>query len=234
MIKIIAFDADDTLWENEVLYIRIQEQLAAMLAEYGNRDEIVEKLFQTEMKNLPLFGYGIKSFGLSLIETAITASNRQISADKIAEILEMIRYMLTYELGVYPGVEDTLQTLAKDYPLVMITKGDLLDQDLKVERSGLRPYFKGIEIVARKEEQTYREIMEKYSVPPQHFLMVGNSLRSDVLPVVALGGIGVYLENSVAWAHEHEILPIHKKLNYHTIPAITDLVPLIKQMEAQS
>jgi putative hydrolase of the HAD superfamily len=234
MIELIAFDADDTLWENEVLYIKIQEQLADMLADYGSKEEIQKRLFQTEMKNLPLFGYGIKSFGLSLIETAIQASAQRISVEKIAEILEMIRYMLTYNLGVYPGVEETLKQLAPCYPLIIITKGDLLDQDLKVENSGLRQYFKGIEIVAKKEEQTYRNIMKQYHISPDHFLMVGNSLRSDVLPVVALGGIGVYLENAVAWEHEHHIDPSHQDLPYHTIPSLPELIPLIQKLENQS
>ena len=234
MIKIIAFDADDTLWENEVLYIKIQEQLAQILGEYGSKEEILENLFQTEMKNLPLFGYGIKSFGLSMIETAMTTSKQQIPSAKIAEIVEMIRYMLTYKLAVYPGVEETLQALSQTYPLVMITKGDLLDQDLKVERSGLRNYFKGIEIVAKKEEQTYQTIMDKYNVQAGQFLMVGNSLRSDVLPVVALGGIGVYLENAPAWAHEHEIPPEHQTLNYHTIATLPALIPLLNQLTGKS
>ncbi|MBI9050665.1 MAG: HAD family hydrolase [Anaerolineaceae bacterium] len=234
MIKMIAFDADDTLWENEVLYIKIQEQFVDILSPYGNKEEIFDHLLETETKNVPLYGYGIKSFGLSLIETAITTSKQQLPSAKIAEILDMIRYMLTYKLAVYEGVEETLQHLSKQYPLLMITKGDLLDQDLKVERSGLRKYFKGIEIVATKEESTYQEIMQRYQVAPQHFMMVGNSLRSDVLPVIALGGTGVYYENSVSWAHEHEIDPAHQVLTYQSIHHLTEVVALVETLNNQS
>jgi putative hydrolase of the HAD superfamily len=231
MIELIAFDADDTLWANETIYKQVEAHLCDMLADYGNKQEINDKLFATEMKNLPLYGYGIKSFGLSMIETAITISEQKIGNEVIAKILELINYMLTYELPVYEGVEETLQQLSKTYPLIVITKGDLLDQDMKVERSGLRQYFKGIEIVAKKEESTYVDIMEKYNVKAENFLMVGNSLRSDVLPVVSLGGIGVRYENSVAWAHEHDIDPAHTGLPYHSIHKLTELIPLIEELQ---
>ena len=231
MIKLIAFDADDTLWENEAIYKKVESHLCDMLADYGNKQEIIDKLFATEMKNLHLYGYGIKSFGLSMIETAINVSDHKIDNQVIAKILELINYMLTYELPVYEGVEETLQQLSKNFPLIVITKGDLLDQDMKVERSGLRRYFKGIEIVAKKEESTYVEILKKYDVKAESFLMVGNSLRSDVLPVVALGGIGVCYENSIAWAHEHDIDPAHDGLPYHSIHHLTELMPLVKQLQ---
>ena len=230
MIELIAFDADDTLWENEAIYKQVESHLCDMLAPYGNREEINNFLFKTEMKNLPLYGYGIKSFGLSMIETALSISNQQVDHMVISKILELINYMLSYELPVYEGVETTLKQLSQDYPLIVITKGDLLDQDNKVERSGLRSYFRGIEIVAKKEESTYREIMQKYEIKPKNFLMVGNSLRSDVLPVVALGGIGVFYENSISWAHEHEIHPDHEGLPYHSIQHLSELVSLIPDL----
>lgn len=233
MIETIAFDADDTLWENESLYIKIQEQLAALLAAYGTQEEILAALYQVEMKNMPLYGYGIKAFGLSLIETAISISQEKISAVEIKTILNMVNHMLTYTLPVYPGVESTLQVLSKKYPLMMITKGDLLDQEMKITRSGLRGYFRHIEVVAKKETDTYQTIMEKHHINPGSFLMVGNSLRSDVLPVVSLGGIGVLYVNEVSWAHENEIDPAHQELAYHSIHSLPELIPLLDQLNPQ-
>jgi putative hydrolase of the HAD superfamily len=233
MIEIIAFDADDTLWENEALYIKIQEQLAGLLAAYGTQEEILAALYKIEMKNMPLYGYGIKAFGLSLIETAITVSQDKIRVGDIKTILDMVNHMLTYTLPVYPGVESTLQQLSKKYPLMMITKGDLLDQEMKINRSGLRGYFKHIEVVAKKETDTYQTIMERHQIPPDSFLMVGNSLRSDILPVVSLGGIGVLYVNEVSWAHENEIDPTHKELAYHSIHSLPELIPLLDQLNLQ-
>ena len=233
MIELIAFDADDTLWENESLYIKIQEQLAGLLTAYGTQEEILAALYKIEMKNMPLYGYGIKAFGLSLIETAISISKEQISAKDITTILNMVNHMLTYSLPVYPGVASTLQQLSKKYPLMMITKGDLLDQEMKINRSGLRAYFKHIEVVAKKETETYKTIMERYHLEPGNFLMVGNSLRSDVLPVVSLGGIGVLYVNEVSWAHENEIDPAHQALTYHSIHSLPELMPLMDQLGRQ-
>lgn len=230
MVKIIAFDADDTLWENESLYIKIQEQLAELLAAYGTQEEILAALYKIEMKNMPLYGYGIKAFGLSLIETAIQVSHEKICAGNIKTILDMVNHMLTYTLPVYPGVESTLQQLSNKYPLMMITKGDLLDQEMKINRSGLRGYFKHIEVVAKKETDTYKTIMERHHLEPDSFLMVGNSLRSDVLPVVSLGGNGVLYVNEVSWAHENEIDPAHQELPYHSIHSLPELIPLLDQL----
>jgi putative hydrolase of the HAD superfamily len=230
MIELLAFDADDTLWENEALYIKIQEQLAGMLAAYGTQEEILAALYKVEMKNMPLYGYGIKAFGLSLIETAIQISQEKISVGDIKTILDMVNHMLTYTLPVYPGVESTLQELSKKYPLMMITKGDLLDQEIKIDRSGLRRYFTHIEVVAKKETDTYKTILQRHSMDPGSFLMVGNSLRSDVLPVVSLGGIGVLYVNEVSWAHENEIDPAHQDLTYHSIHSLPELIPLLDQL----
>ncbi len=207
--------------------------MAGLLAAYGTQEEILAALYKIEMKNMPLYGYGIKAFGLSLIETAIAISQEKIRVGDIKTILDMVNHMLTYTLPVYPGVESTLQQLSKKYPLMMITKGDLLDQEMKINRSGLRRYFTHIEVVAKKETDTYKTIMERHQIPPDSFLMVGNSLRSDVLPVVSLGGIGVLYVNEVSWAHENEIDPAHQALPYHSIHSLPELIPLLDQLNLQ-
>jgi len=202
MIKMIAFDADDTLWHNEVYYHDAQLELKNILAEWAHADTIAEQLNEIEMRNLPLYGYGVKAFVLSMIETAFLASEGQIRGETIKRILSIGRSMLEAEIILHPHIEETLRTLSQAYSLMVITKGDLLDQTNKIGRSGLRDYFSLVEIVNDKNPDTYRRILTKYHLDPEKFLMVGNSLRSDILPVLQLGGKAVHIPANTTWAHE--------------------------------
>jgi len=201
-INMIGFDADDTLWENEILYQEAQGELKAILRPWGTAEAIDEALFKTEMRNLPLYGYGIKAFALSMIETAIQISGGAVTGDQILEILAKVRAMLEADVRLRPYVRETLSALSEDYPLMLITKGDLLDQTAKVERSGLGRFFKIVEIVNEKTPETYSVILKRYHLSPETFLMVGNSIKSDVLPILELGGTAVHIPADTTWAHE--------------------------------
>lgn len=205
VFDLIAFDADDTLWHNETLYARAQDKFKQLLASYHSQEWIEQRLFETEMRNLQHFGYGIKAFTLSMIETAIELTEGRIRGDEIRQIVEAGKEMLQAEVQLLEGVEETLETLSASYPLMIITKGDLLDQHSKIERSGLSGYFQQIEVVNEKTQESYAAILTRHKIDPAHFLMVGNSLKSDVLPVLELGGTAVYVPYSLTWAHETNV-----------------------------
>lgn len=203
-IKIIAFDADDTLWSNEPFFQEIERKYTGLLNAYGNPQTISAELFRTEMDNLEYYGYGAKGFTLSMIETALRVSNRKIPTETIEEILLLGKSLLNMPIELLPEVEDTLKTLkhSKRYQLVVATKGDLLDQQRKLQRSGLAPYFDHVEIMSDKTEKEYTKLMETLQVTPNEFLMVGNSLKSDIQPVLAVGGYAVHIPFEVMWQHE--------------------------------
>jgi len=201
-IEVVALDADDTLWHSEILYSESGNRLAELLAPYLDGDQVLKELFETEMGNLPIFGYGIKSFALSMIETAIRVSNRQVGAPDIQRIVDLAKEMLQAPVQLLEHVQDVIPKLAASHPLMMITKGDLLDQEAKLARSGLAPYFESVEIVTEKTPEVYRALLRGHGIEPQRFLMVGNSLRSDILPVVRLGAHAVHIPYHVTWAHE--------------------------------
>lgn len=202
---IIAFDADDTLWHNEGQYRRIQERFKDILAPYCDPQQIAQEVYRAETRNLSYYGYGIKSFALSLIELALELSRGRIPASAIQELISLVKDMLNAEVQVLPGTAEVLTELGRFCPLMLITKGDTFEQDAKITRSGLRDYFRYIEIVADKTQQTYAAIMSKYGFDPKRFLMIGNSLRSDVLPVVALGGRAIYIPYPLTWDHENQL-----------------------------
>ena len=203
MIRVIAFDADDTLWHNETYYRNAEASFRRMLAAYHDEAWIQERLFATEMRNLSHFGYGIKSFVLSMIETAIELTEGQVTGREIQTIVDLGREMLAHPVEPLPHVAETLAALQGRYRLMVITKGDLLDQEAKLARSGLDAYFSAIEVVSEKDESIYRAILARQGVTPGEFLMVGNSLKSDVLPVVALGAHAVFVPYATTWIHEH-------------------------------
>jgi putative hydrolase of the HAD superfamily len=208
MLDMIAFDADDTLWHNETLYARAQERFKQLLmasrpgAAPHDAEQVGQKLYETEMRNLGQYGYGIKGFALSMIETALELTGGSITGQDIRRILDIAQDMLNAEVELVEHARPTLATLSAFYPLMLITKGDLFDQGRKLARSGIAPYFQFIEIVSDKTREAYRSILTKYRIAPARFLMVGNSLKSDVLPVVALGGRAVYIPYHITWAHE--------------------------------
>jgi putative hydrolase of the HAD superfamily len=176
---IIAFDADDTLWHNEGLFIAAQQKLKHLLAQYHSPEWVEERLFATEMRNLQHFGYGIKAFALSMIETAVELTEGRITGHEVQTIIDAAREMLTAEVELLPHAAETLALLAQHYPLMLITKGDLRDQEAKVARSGLADYFRYVEVVSDKRRETYATLLRRHNFAPERFLMVGNALRSD-------------------------------------------------------
>lgn len=203
-IKVIAFDADDTLWSNEPFFQDVERKYTELLSEYGSTKEISAALFETEMNNLESLGYGAKAFTLSMLETALRISRQTISADKIQQIILLGKSLLEMPIELLPGVEDALKALKAEgrYRLVVATKGDLLDQERKLKRSGLMPYFDHIEIMSDKTEKEYIRLLNQLQVTPEEFLMIGNSLKSDIRPVLAIGGYGVHIPFEVMWQHE--------------------------------
>jgi putative hydrolase of the HAD superfamily len=202
MLDIIAFDADDTLWHTESLYAEVEEKFVHLLAPYADYEKAMAVLNAAEIRNIPYFGYGIKSFTLSMIEAAIELSAGQILGSQLKEVLALSKMMVAAPVQLLDHAEATVAQLAQTHTLMLITKGDLLDQESKIERSGLARYFKYIEVVSDKTTASYAAVLSKYQVSPERFLMVGNSLRSDILPVVALGGAAVYIPYHITWTHE--------------------------------
>ena len=230
----IAFDADDTLWHNERLYITAQTKLKTLLAQYHRPEWIEERLYQTEMRNLQHFGYGIKAFALSMIETAIELTEGRISGGEIQTIIDSAREMLAAEVELLEYVAETLALLAKRYSLMVITKGDLRDQELKIARSGLAGYFGQIEIVSDKSRESYERLLRRHNIAPERFLMVGNSLPSDILPVLALGASAVYVPYRLTWAHETAAPPPAEQPGYYELEHLGLLPELLERVERRA
>ena len=203
-IKIIAFDADDTLWSNEPFFQDIEREYTGLLSSYGEPKEISAELFHTEMDNLERYGYGAKGFTLSMIETALRISKQKVPSETIEKVLLLGKSLLDMPIKLLPEVEETLEILkqSKRYQLVVATKGDLLDQQRKLQRSGLSPYFDHVEIMSDKTEKEYAKLIENLRITPNQFLMVGNSLKSDIQPVLALGGYAMHIPFEIMWQHE--------------------------------
>jgi putative hydrolase of the HAD superfamily len=202
MIKTIAFDADDTLWHTERIFLSTKDRYTALLSEFHDKNYIERHLDATETKNIKHFGYGVKGFTLSMIETACELTEGRITGDKIKQIIGFAKEMLASPIDVLDGVKETIEELSKDYRLMCITKGDLLDQEAKLARSGLGEYFNALEIVPRKVAQTYEEILKRHNLSKDEFVMVGNSLKSDILPVVEIGARAVFVQYESEWFHE--------------------------------
>jgi putative hydrolase of the HAD superfamily len=201
-IKIIAFDADDTLWDNEAYFQEIEHKFCELLEDYLPAHALSRELLQTEVTNLSLYGYGIKGFILSLIETALRISDKTIPLEVIEKILGFGKELLQKPVYLIADVEDVLGKLKNKYRLVMATKGDLLDQHRKLTKSGLGHYFHHIEIMSEKGEADYQKLIKRLDILPEEFAMVGNSLKSDILPVLQIGGHGFHIPYHTTWAHE--------------------------------
>ena len=230
MFDVIAFDADDTLWHNERLYAEAQARLRQLLSPYSEPDVVDEALYEIEMRNLEPYGYGIKAFALSMIETAVTLSNGRISANQFLTIINTAKEMIAAKVELLPGVAETLAELRPRYDLMLITKGDLLDQERKVARSGLGDNFTYVEVVADKNSEIYGRLLARHSIQPERFLMVGNSLRSDVLPIVALGGTAVHIPHHLTWAHENDVDPALDANGYYQLTHMNDLLGLLADL----
>jgi putative hydrolase of the HAD superfamily len=199
---LIGFDADDTLWHTEIHYTQAQDTFKQLLSAWAATERIDEVLNECILNNLPGYGYGINSFILSLIEAGIRISEGEIRGDQINQILSLGKAMKSAAVVLHPHVKGTLQKLVSTYRLMLITKGDLLDQTTKVERSGIASFFSIVEVVNDKNVETYASILDKHDIDPHHFLMVGNTIRSDVHPVLALGGTAVHIPADSTWDHE--------------------------------
>ncbi|MGJ8626100.1 MAG: HAD family hydrolase [Sulfitobacter sp.] len=205
----IGFDADDTLWHNERFFALTQDHFADLLSDHTDKCHLMERLLAAERRNLPHYGFGIKGFTLSMIETAIEVTKGRVPATVIAELLAAGREMLSHPIELLPHVRETLDALKDHYAVVLITKGDLLDQERKVAQSDLRDVFDAVEIVSQKTKTEYRQIFERHGDGAQHGLMVGNSMASDVIPMIAAGGWGVFVPHGLTWAIEHVDAPTH-------------------------
>jgi len=202
VIELVAFDGDDTLWQNESIFSMTHERFATLMSRYVDVDHIEPRLFATEMRNLHLFGYGVKSFTLSMIETAIELSDGAVTAADIQSIIDAGRAMLEHPVELLDGAGDAIEAVSRTHRVMLVTKGDLFDQESKLARSGLGDRFSAVEIVAEKNERAYERILTRHGVAPSQFVMIGNSPRSDIAPVLAIGGWAIHVPHELTWAHE--------------------------------
>lgn len=228
-ITVVGFDADDTLWHNERGFQEVQRRFHDLCAQFAEPHTTEEALLAAERRNLALYGYGVKGFLLSMIETAIEVSDGAVPGRTIGELLELGKQLLAHPVELLPHVDTTVRALAADpgLRLVLITKGDLFHQETKVAASGLAECFAAVEVVAEKDEATYRRIFARHGIDPAAFVMVGNSLKSDILPVLDLGGRGVHVPYEITWAMEHAIAADH-----HDFVSIADLSELPAVLDA--
>lgn len=225
--KVIAFDADDTLWSNEPLFREAERKVADQLSDFGDFQYISDELYKVEFQNMEDYGFGAKAYILSMIENAIKISGGKVTAGQISFILDSGREILHNPATPFPGVIDTLEKLKADgrYRLVLLTKGDLLDQERKLSRSGLAKYFDHIEIVSNKSQKEYRILCEKMGISPEELIMVGNSFKSDIEPVLQLGGWGVFIPFEILWKLEHtEEYDHHKLFKVNTFQEIISIL----------
>ena len=218
-IKVIAFDADDTLWHNEIYFQETEKKFFELFEEYLPQHSVARELLQTEVKNIPLYGYGIKAFMLSMIETAIRISDKTISLMVIEKIIGFGQELYEKPIQKLEGVDEVLTTLKSRYRLVVATKGDLLDQERKLKKSGIEHHFHHTEIMSEKGEGDYKKLIKHLDIQPAEFIMVGNSLKSDILPVLAIGGHGFHIPYHVTWGHEK----IDKKVEHPNFRALNNI-----------
>ena len=222
-IKVIGFDADDTLWVNETYFREAEEEFASLLEHYETKNKIDQELFKMEMRNLDLYGFGIKGFMLSMIESALELSNNHVPQHTINNILNIGKQMIARPVELLDGVVEVLQNLEKKYRLIVLTKGDLLDQERKLERSGLSKYFHHVEVLSDKKEINYQNLLDHLEIDVKEFLMVGNSLKSDVVPILNIGATAVHVPFHTTWAHE--MIPEEEQPNDHlTLNSLRDLL----------
>jgi len=218
-LKVIAFDADDTLWVNEPYFRQTEDRFYELLSGYSSQHSLERELLKTEIENLALYGYGIKGFMLSMIETALKITDHKISAEAIGKILDLGKQMLDQPIELLDGVEDVLQKLKDKYRLVVATKGDLLDQERKLKKSGISHYFHHIEIMSDKDNANYLKLIKHLDIRPDELMMVGNSLKSDIIPVLNVGGYGVHVPYHITWAHEQ----IEDEINNEKFRSVTGI-----------
>jgi putative hydrolase of the HAD superfamily len=225
----IGFDADDTLWQNEAAFRLTQDRFTALLADYAAPDHLHERLLAAERRNLGHYGFGVKGFTLSMIETAIEVTEARVPAAVIAELVAAGREMLEHPTELLPHAREAVTTLAADFRVVLITKGDLLDQERKLAQSGLGDLFHGVEIVSNKTAPVYARIFARHGTGAGQAMMVGNSLKSDVIPVIEAGGWGIHVPHGLTWALEHAEPPTgHAR--FHSLPDLGGLPDLVSSI----
>ncbi len=226
-IKVIAFDADDTLWVNEPYFREAEAKFAKLLANYETQNKINQELYKVITGNIPLYGYGVKSCILSMIQCATELSNYQLPATVVQEILEIGKQMLSKPIELLPDIEQVLTYLAPRYKLIVLTKGDLLDQEKKLAKSGLLSYFHHVEVMSEKNPEGYQRILKHLDIQPKDFLMIGNSLKSDVLPVLQIGAQAIHVPFPTIWKFETVSDQIKANFNYKTITYIQEIIEFL-------
>lgn len=230
-IKVIGFDADDTLWVNETYFRETEERFAELLEGYETKNKVDQELFKMEMANLESYGYGVKGFMLSMIESALELSNNRIPQNTIAKILELGKEMIARPVELLDGVEEVLSSLVDRYRLIVLTKGDLLDQERKLERSGLSRYFHHVEVLSDKKEANYSKLLAHLKIEVSEFLMVGNSLKSDVLPILNIGAKAVHVPFHTTWVHE--MVPEERVNGHLKVNSLKDILKYLDKNEAR-
>ncbi len=230
MLEVIAFDADDTLWHNETRYLQAKSRYSQLLSRYHSPEGVEQRLDEIELQNVHSYGYGIKSFTLSMIEAAIELSGGEITGREVQEILDLGRQMPIGKVQLFEHAEETVARLSASHALMLITKGDLFEQGEKIERSGLTHYFRYAEIVGEKTAAIYRAILKRHRLNAQRFLMVGNSLKSDILPVLEIGGRAVYIPYEHTWIHERVVDDGVAKDGYCELEHLGQLPALVEEL----
>jgi putative hydrolase of the HAD superfamily len=225
----IGFDADDTLWQNEQFFRMTEARFAELLGEFADAEHLGQRLLDAEARNLAHYGFGIKGFTLSMIETAIEVTQGRVPAEVIGEILEIGREMLSHPVETLPGARETLEELAGQYRLVLITKGDLFDQERKLAASGLGELFDAVEIVSDKKAETYRRVFTRHGDGPEHAMMIGNSLKSDVVPAIQAGGWGIYVPHELTWVFER-VDPPEGDPRYRQVDTLAEVPAIIREI----
>lgn len=229
-VSVIGFDADDTLWQNEQYYKLTESHFRGLLSEFAEGEHVSERLLEAEKRNLAHYGFGIKGFTLSMIETALDITEGRAPSSVISEILSIGRDLLSHPVECLPHARDALEALAGRYFLVLITKGDLFDQERKLAQSGLGDYFDAVEIVSDKTATTYRRIFGKHGEGPERSMMIGNSLKSDVVPAIAAGAWGVFVPHELTWVLEHVEKPAEAP-RFREIPDLGHVPELVANLQ---
>jgi putative hydrolase of the HAD superfamily len=226
--RLIAFDADDTLWPNQPHFDNVEAQLFAILAHCGEPAVISRSLYEVQLRNMHLFGYGAKSFMLAMIETAIQLTGGSVTGTEVQQIIDLGKRLLDFPIEPLPGVVEVLTELKqRGEQLMVLTKGDLFDQESKLARSGLGDFFAYVEIVSEKDDATYQRLLARHKVAAENFVMIGNSLKSDVLPVARLGGQAIHVPYHVTWVHEEVATEKLAGIQYQQVTDLTDVLALL-------
>ena len=226
-LKVIGFDADDTLWVNETYYRETEQHFVKLLQPFEREEKVMRVLMDKELENLSLYGYGAKGFMLSMIETALQVSGNGVGAGVIDEIIVLGKELLNKPVVLLDGAREVLQQMKERYPMILATKGDLLDQERKLRKSGLDTCFHHIEIMSDKKEENYRKLLKRLDVKPEEFMMVGNSLKSDVLPLLKLGAWGVHVPYHTTWIHEKTNEDPQQWKRFRKLEKLSDIIKLL-------